>query len=182
MCILTTAVLKVVLVFNQIDCFDAPFVSLHLVLSVCSFPPSPSPPTRCSLTSAGDLIGRIDCKWNRGVWVNRSNIVKQFFRHEGISLASVELIRAHSPSRCLGFQGQGPRPLWLHREPNTHPLACSIGFECPTTLLSFCYGAQSKWWISKLNADLSIHGYSRSKFHSLDLSQASSQTVSLCAL
>lgn len=54
------------------------------------------------MVSAGDLIEQIDCKWSRGVWGNQSNIVKQFFGHEGISLACVELIRSHSPQRWLG--------------------------------------------------------------------------------
>lgn len=57
-----------------------------------------------------DLIEQIDWKWSRGVWVNQSNIVKQFLGHEGISLACVELITSHSPQPLPGFQGQGPRP------------------------------------------------------------------------
>lgn len=85
--------------FLQNDCFVAPLLSLPL--SFCLFF-SPSPPTHCSKMSAGALIGQIDCKWSRGVWGNQSNIVKQFFGHEGISLACVELIRSHSAQRWLG--------------------------------------------------------------------------------
>lgn len=92
------SVLLTCVCFLQMDCFAAPFVSLSF-----SFSPSPSPPTHCSMMSAGDLIEQIDCKCNRGVWVNQSNTVKQFFGHEGISLAGVELIRAHSPQRWPGF-------------------------------------------------------------------------------
>lgn len=39
------------------------------------------------------------------------------------------------------------------------PSACSIASEYTTTLFSLCYWGQLKWWISKLNADLSIHGH-----------------------
>lgn len=88
--------------FLQMDCFAASFVTLPR-----SFAPSPSPPTHCSMKSAGDLIEQIDCKWKRGVWVNQSNIVKQFFGHEGISLACVELIRTNS-SQCWLL---GPRAM-----------------------------------------------------------------------
>lgn len=86
--------------FLQMDCFAASFVALPH-----SFSPSPSPPTHCSMMSAGDLIEQIDCKWNQGVWVNQSNIVKQFFGHEGISLACVELIRTSSSPVLAGLLG-----------------------------------------------------------------------------
>lgn len=66
---------------------------------------SPSPPTHCSRMSARDLIEQIDWKWSRGVWGNQSNIVKQFFGHEGISLACVELIRSHSSQHWLDSEG-----------------------------------------------------------------------------
>lgn len=91
------------------DCLAAPplcllrSLSLSLVLSSSSS--SSSPPTHCSTMSAGDLIEQIDCKWNQGVWVNQSNTVKQFFGHEGISLACVELIRSHSPPVLAGLLG-----------------------------------------------------------------------------
>lgn len=160
------------------DCFAAPFVSFSHSFSLFFLSLSITTHTHCSMMSAGDLIEQIDCKWNQGVWVNQSNIVKQFFGHEGISLAYVELIRDHSTRCCLGFQGQGPRPLWLHGEPHTHPSACSIASECPTTLLFLCCTVQLEWWISKLNADLSIHGHSLSKFHSLDVSQTYFKMVS----
>lgn len=145
-----------------------PFVSLFLCGSFPFFLSFslPSPPTHCSMMSAGDLIEQIDCKWNRGAWVNQSNIVKQFFGHEGISLAYTELISVHSVQRWPGFQGQAPRPLWLHGEPHTHPSACSTASECPNTLHSLCCKVQLEWRISKLNVDLSIHGHPSSKFHS----------------
>lgn len=76
-------------------CSPPLFLSLSFLLFL-SLSLSLSPPTHCSVMSAGDLIEQIDCKWNRGVWVNQSNIVKQFFGHEGISLAYTELISAHS--------------------------------------------------------------------------------------
>lgn len=86
----------------QLPPFVFSALSLSLVLSSSS---SSSPPTHCSTMSAGDLIEQIDCKWNQGVWVNQSNTVKQFFGHEGISLACVELIRSHSPPVLAGLLG-----------------------------------------------------------------------------
>lgn len=89
------------LCFLQKDCFA---LSAFLSHSFClSF--SPSPPTHCSRMSARDLIEQIDRKWSRGVWGNQSNIVKQFFGHEGISLACIELIRSHSSQRWLDSEG-----------------------------------------------------------------------------
>lgn len=108
LCILTIASrtknLSFWLLYSSAECIGLlHLLFLSIFFCLFSFSSSPSPPTHCSMMSAGDLIEQIDCKWNRGVWVNQSNIVKQFFRHEGISLACVELTRAHSPQCWLGF-------------------------------------------------------------------------------
>lgn len=115
----------------QMDCFATPFFL------------SPSPPTQCSVMSAGDLIGQIDCECNFGVWVNQSDIVKQFFGPGGgLVLPALSSSEPILPGAGRAFRAKGhglTGSMENHTRTTQH---APLPLNAPPLYSPFCYTVQ----------------------------------------